>query len=87
MIQPFPLLRDSDGSLTRYAWPGGYPVYYVTTDGAGLCPTCATQHGTEKDGSHSGWELEGADINWEDPELFCDHCNTRIPSAYAEPDD
>jgi len=24
--------------------------------------------------------------NWEDPELFCDHCGSRIESAYAEPE-
>ena len=24
-----------------YAWPGGYPVYVVCSDGAMLCTTCA----------------------------------------------
>jgi hypothetical protein len=27
------------------------------------------------------WHLE---VNWEDPDLFCDHCGARIESAYAE---
>ena len=26
-----------------YAWPGGYPLYYVTTDGAALCADCMTK--------------------------------------------
>jgi hypothetical protein len=25
------------------------------------------------------------EVNWENPELFCDHCGNRIESAYAEP--
>jgi hypothetical protein len=23
-------------------------------------------------------------VNWEDPQLFCEECNERIESAYAE---
>ena len=26
----------------------------------------------------------GQDVNWEDAELYCDHCSKRIESAYAE---
>jgi hypothetical protein len=26
------------------------------------------------------------EANWEDPDLFCDHCGDRIESAYAESD-
>jgi len=26
----------------------------------------------------------GADINWENPFLYCDNCGERIESAYAE---
>lgn len=33
------------------------------------------------------WCVVGADVNWEDAELYCDHCNERIPSAYAEPEE
>jgi hypothetical protein len=29
--------------------------------------------------------VEALDVNWEDPDLFCDHCGNRIESAYAEP--
>jgi len=69
-----------------YAWPGGYPMFAVTSDGASLCPHCCqTEHssigftyGTD------GWAIESLDINWEDPSLHCDHCGDRIESAYAE---
>ena len=74
-------------SASPYAWPGGYPLFAITNDGAALCKHCAkserssigTTTGTD------GWTVEALDVNWEDPDLFCDHCGTRIESAYAEP--
>jgi hypothetical protein len=35
------LPRDDDGQLSQWAWPGGYPLYYMVEDGGALCPTCA----------------------------------------------
>ena len=75
-------------SNSPYAWPGGYPLFAITSDGAALCKKCAaterasigTTTGTD------GWCVVGIDINYEDPELFCDHCGDRIESAYAEDD-
>jgi hypothetical protein len=29
------------GSLDTYAWPGGYPIYYLDKRGDVLCPKCA----------------------------------------------
>lgn len=81
------LPRDDDGQLTAYAWPGGYPVYYVTRDCSVLCPDCARM--AEKDGlagnpDDAQWCIVGAGANYEDPDLFCDHCSKRIESAYAD---
>lgn len=72
-----------------YAWPGGYPLFFICDDGAALCCKCAK---TEAVGimrsiqqkARDGWYVTGQDVNWEDPDLFCDHCNERIESAYAE---
>ena len=77
------------GHANRYAWPGGYPLYYVTTDGAALCADCMTQERAQivrstVENSHDGWNVSGQDVNWEDTQLYCDHCNKRIESAYAE---
>jgi hypothetical protein len=58
-----------------YVWPGGYPLYYLCEDGDILCAECA--HEFEDD-------IAGHDVNWEDPDLFCVHCQKRIESAYAE---
>lgn len=72
-----------------YSWPGGYPCYFVTSDGAALCFECARKQGSSitaaiRDGLHDGWKVEAVDINWEDGELTCDHCSKRIESAYAD---
>lgn len=70
------MLQDN-GELPAYAWPGGYPIYYLTTDkdNAVLCPACANK---EKD------NLEAGGINWEDNEMVCDECHKKIDAAYGE---
>lgn len=72
-----------------YAWPGGYPTYFITSDGAALCCDCAKRQGRQicdsiRTRSNDGWRVESQDINWEDASLYCDHCGERIESAYAE---
>ena len=67
-----------DGALPAYAWPGGYPLYYVTDQGNVLCPAHAN---VESD--YADELIDGADVNWEDAALYCEH-GERIPSAYAE---
>jgi len=73
-----------------YAWPGGYPFYFITSDGAVLSFMAAKKERRNileaiRDKDHSGWRVIAVDINWEDPELYCDHTGKRIESAYAEP--
>lgn len=73
----------------KYAWPGGYPTYFVCHDGESLCHGCMS---TERRGiidsvahkRNDGWRVVGLDINWEDSELHCAHCGTLIESAYGE---
>ena len=78
-------------SLDAYAWPGGYPMFYVCSDGGCLCPKCTNKEidlidSAIRDNDNSGWRVVGADVNWEDSSLICDNCNSRIESAYAEDD-
>ena len=75
--------RMSDGKLPSYAWPGGYPVYYLAPDNGVLCPKCANEYRPERD-NREQLEPVTADVNWENSSLFCDNCNARIESAYAE---
>jgi hypothetical protein len=68
---------DSDGKLSAYAWPGGYPLFYFDAENNVLCVTCA-----RKDGY--GSPIVACDVNWEDTELICDDCYQLIESAYGE---
>jgi hypothetical protein len=72
-----------------YAWPGGYPTYFICDDGAALCHDCA---GKERrlilqsvhDKARDGWRVVALDINYEDSALYCDHCSKQIESAYGD---
>lgn len=70
-----------------FAWPGGYPLYFLTSDGDVLCHDCAYKkrgsiihaiHG----GWGDGWRVVCMGVNYEDPECECDHCGERIEPAY-----
>lgn len=72
-----------------YAWPGGYPRYFVTDDGEALSFKAARENArlilsSLHCGTRDGWLVVGCDINWEDGELRCAHTGERIESAYAE---
>lgn len=73
-------IRDEKGQLPVYAWPGGYPLFYITADGLIICPWCAN------DGVETSDPVVNYDINYEDPDLWCDDAGGRIESAYAEDD-
>ena len=71
-----------------YAWPGGYPVYFITSDGAALSFAAAKAEADNIRESiagdcNDGWRVVGAEINWEDASLYCDHTGARIESAYG----
>jgi hypothetical protein len=68
--------------LDRYAFPGGYPLYYIDGEGQALCPDCATK--SLGDYTCPSFRPVAADINYEDPALHCDDCSQRIESAYAD---
>jgi hypothetical protein len=72
----------------KYAWPGGYPIYALMHDGESMCIDCANKEDlasfdTDPKENH-GWQIVALDINYEDPNMICCHCNKRIESAYAE---
>jgi hypothetical protein len=73
--------KNSDGTLTAYAWPGGYPVIYLDGDNSVLCAKCATE--SLKDDICS-FRAVAADIHYEGPAEICENCNAEIPSAYGD---
>lgn len=77
-------LRAGDQSF-----PGLYPLYLVTSDGAALSFESARENADQiiysiRHKLSDGWRVVGCEVNWEDPALFCDHSGKRIESAYAE---
>lgn len=88
--------RYDSGKMPAYAWPGGYPMYYLMEDGDTLCPDCANgENGSlayivsedaDRAKYHDGWGIVGQDIHWEGEAFICCHCGKRIDSAYGEVD-
>lgn len=67
---------------------GGYPLYYVTADGGVLSPEAVRENqALTNDPDDKQWYVVRAEVNYEDPDLYCEHTGERIPSAYAEPED
>ncbi|MBN9314224.1 MAG: hypothetical protein J0I99_00640 [Devosia sp.] len=77
-----------------FAWPGGYPCYFVMADGEALSFEAAKDERRlilealrdERDGNHpdQSWLPVALEINWEDTSLTCAHTQAPIPSAYGE---
>jgi hypothetical protein len=71
----------SDGSLYKYSSVGSYPLFYIDGWNTVMCRDCAdntVDETCEKD------RPVACDVNWENPDLYCDLCGERIESAYAD---
>ena len=82
-------MLDDTGKFPTVAWPGCYPLYYVTEDSGTLCPDCMNAErglieAAEAD-NDSQWHVIGYDVNYENDSLYCDHCGKQIESAYGDP--
>ncbi len=73
-----------------YAFPGGYPRYFITSDGDALSFKSAQENAglirdaIIADDTQSGWRVCAVAINWEDADMFCSHSGELIESAYGE---
>lgn len=78
-------------ALPSYAWPGGYPLYYLCADSGTLCPSCVNAEidliDVAKRDHDKQWDVIACDVHYEGDPLTCDHCNCEIESAYGNPDD
>lgn len=77
--------RFRDGSIRRYTELGCYPIFYLCADNGVLCPACVQSERPDVPEAEQEpwWKVVAADVNWEDQELTCDHCNGKIESAYG----
>ena len=84
-------LREIKAALRngKYAWPGGYPLYFIATNGDPLSFEAVRANWRAvcechiKDGP-ACWDVSAIDTNWEDSELCCAETGERIESAYAD---
>ena len=72
-----------------YAWPGGYPLYFITNDGSALSFESVRENlvsifDSIKSETNDGWRIVSCQINYEDSDLVCDHSGLPIDSAYGE---
>lgn len=67
--------------LPAYAWPGGYPLFYLDSENAVLCPICAELF-CKEDGQWST-DVIDYDVHWEGEDMQCEHCYKAIESAYG----
>ncbi len=72
--------NDETGELEAYAWPGGYQIIYITSDGAIVCPKCANDEDVSDD-------IVAGDIFYEGATEQCAGCNEMIESSYGDPED
>ena len=63
----------------KYAWPGGYALFGVTSDGSQLCVDCMKDNFTSilwsiKNSCDDGWKISGIDcsVNLESEEYLRD---------------
>lgn len=69
-----------------HAWPGGYPVYFITRDGGTLSYNAVKDNAeiireSIAEQCNDGWQVVACDINW-GSDLTCDHTGEKIESAY-----
>lgn len=72
-----------------YAWPGGYPLFYLAADNSVICPECMNgRNGSEASPGHDdrSWRVVAVDVHYEGEPLSCDHCSAEIESAYGNPE-
>jgi hypothetical protein len=78
-----------------YAWPGGYPCYFIMNDGSTVSFEAVKRNVRSvlealtdpQYRAWSGWLPIALDINWEDSTLLCDVTGERIPAAYEVDDE
>ncbi len=72
-----------------FAWPGGYPLFFIMDDGEALSFKDAEENQDEileaiNNSDKNGWFPEAVEVNWEDNDLYSAHSNDKIECAYCE---
>lgn len=87
LLDQFPEFTFSHIEWGAYAWPGGYEIYYIVHDGGVLCHHCANNELMHTiDPENDQFYITGADVHWEGPPIYCDHCAREVQSVHGDPD-
>jgi len=75
--------------LSKYAFPGGYQINACMNDGAMLCSECVRDNlrviaESTAGNFRDGWTFAGAEVYWEGPPDYCEHCGKEIASEYGD---
>ena len=70
-----------------YAWPGGYPLFFICKDGS----TLSFNHVLANKADYA-YAIDNAYpeaivavcVNWEDQDLYCEDSGVKIDAAYGE---
>ena len=71
-----------------YAWPGGYPLYFLCQDGSALSFSTVRKEfklvvdAMQDPDLRNDWRVVACDVNWEDGDLYDAHTSERIAPAY-----
>lgn len=73
----------------KYAWPGGYALILLMTDGQPICTACGkTEFGNILDSTkhqlQDGWQFADVFVNYEDLDCYCAHCSDRLLAEYED---
>ena len=74
-----------------FTWPGGYPLYAITSDGGCLCAQCCRAEwrnvcDSVRNSYSDGWQVVAIEANYES-DIQCDNCDADIPAAYIDDDE
>lgn len=73
-----------------YAWPGGYQMALLMSDGEVIDAKCAKENyrlirnEMKSDNTRGSWSPAAPFIHYEGEALQCAHCGKFLPSAYGE---
>lgn len=74
-----------------FAFPGGYVLSFITSDGALLCFDCVRDNyrsvsDSVRNGHSDGWRVVSLAINYDgEDDEFCDHCGKQL--AFGDSDE
>lgn len=82
-----------------FAWPGGYQMRFICSDGESMCFDCVTAHKREvlhaithiesedyPEWLVKDWRVVAFEIHYEGEAEICANCNAEIPSVCGDPD-